>query len=229
MNTPLNEFDSLADRTSNRLVGFVFADRFDVLLRNISAQYLGAAWKNLQSTLAGFRVAPSDLSWGWLNPGHSSYNADLEDAPSDLTGWTSSELYFSGFFRDKRYDEIDERLKAASPSLRLADSYRSLKWNISPQDYERALHLLEALWTDGISEWRPAYILEQDRNQTGLWGEIANAIARQEQTELDDLLARARREYTSTGYSIVVRGFTNFVADGENVDDIDVHLPALLT
>lgn len=57
--------------------GFVLADPFEAILRSISASYIRNAWERVRDVLTRSRLAPADLSWGWLHPG-KTWIAGLE-------------------------------------------------------------------------------------------------------------------------------------------------------
>jgi hypothetical protein len=152
--------------------GFILADPFETILRSLSVSYLHDAWERVASTLAHFQLAPADLSLGWLHPG-ATFPAGLERRfrPSDYVGWTSHDLAL--FYQDSRYESIDAELAHGQPVLRCATSYRSLKWNITPDDYSLGLQVIEALATDEVSDWAPAWMLEHAEGASGAWVEIA--------------------------------------------------------
>jgi hypothetical protein len=190
--------------------GFILADPFETILRSLSVEYLRAAWERVSGVLARFRLAPDDLSWGWLHPGETLIpGLPYRAAPSDYVGWTSRAL--SDFFLDKRSHAIDAELVQGEPALRCAGSWRSLKWTIAPDDFGLGLHLIEALATDEVSNWAPAVILKHAGSASGAWIEIAQALDALDQDALDRALVQAHATYSPLGYQIVIRGFAMYI------------------
>jgi hypothetical protein len=190
--------------------GFIFANPFETILRSLAVSYLRDAWEHVSSVLARFHLVPNDLSWGCLHPGVTRI-AGLEQraAPSDYVGWTSRDLQH--FDLDSRYHAIDAELAQGQPALRCAASWRSLKWTIAPDEYALGLHLTEALATDEISDWAPAWVLEHAGGTSGAWVEIAQALDALDRDALDRALIQAHATYSPLGYRIVIRGFAWFI------------------
>jgi hypothetical protein len=157
--------------------GFVLADSFDTILRQLSEDYLRAAWQRLKEALDQYGVAPTDLSWGYLHSGLTHVPGFHVPSPSDYTGWTSEELW--NFDEDSRSVKLDRDLRAGHPALLCAVTSRSLKWRIPPDDYALALTLIEALWTDEVSEWSPQWIVQHPEEADEPWRRIC-ACARRE-------------------------------------------------
>jgi hypothetical protein len=191
--------------------GFVLADRFETILRSISAPYLHTAWDRLSAMLTRYQLAPTDLSWGWLHPGGTTRPVGLErgDTPSDFVGWTSRDL--KDFDLDSRFEVIDAELAQGQPTLRCAVAWRSLKWTIAPDDEALGLRLIEALSTDEVTDWAPDWILQHADREAGAWIEIARALHALDQEALDQALAQARATYSPLGYRMVRLGFAAFV------------------
>jgi len=189
--------------------GFVLADPFETILRYISVGYLREAWERLSTILAEYQMRPTDLSWGWLHSGETYISDKKLASPSNYTGWISRELKRVDL--DSRYQAIDVALANGRPALRCAVSWRSLKWNIAPDDYLLGLRLVEALSTDEITDWAPAYLLQEADTTTGAWIEIAQAIHILDQVALDRAIAHAHATYSPLGYQIVVCGFAAFL------------------
>jgi hypothetical protein len=102
-------------------------------------------------------------------------------------------------------------LTQGSPALRCAFTWRSLKWNIAPDNYELALRLIERLCTEEPSDWSPDYILaDWHPYDWAPWVWIARAIRDNDQEGLDSALAEAKALYSPLGYRIVVRGYTKW-------------------
>lgn len=216
-------FEVLEVPGGGSVFGFVFVEPFDVLLRQLRAEYLQAAWENLHAALTRHHLLPNDISYGWLHPGvgyvpgytHTGSGLSVErnyygPAPSDFTGWISCDL--SELWREEqRYSALNDELLQTDSPLRCGYTYRSVKWRIRPDNYSAALRLLETFWTDDVVDWVPANIHEYGANQNSLWGHIAAAIELRNQSLLDSLMAEARAQYSPAGYKILVRGFASFI------------------
>lgn len=214
------ELDYLAEPTVSRSLpvgGFVFGDSFDVLLRHISEDYLRAAWERLSSVLEQNQTAIQDLSWGWMHPGETGIGdenrAPMDNsAPSDYVGWTSCGL--SEIWRTEQLHHLDEILKAGVPSLRCTATWRSLKWRIAPDDFPLALKLIEALCTVDIPDWNPEAVLDGTPDPPKLWRKVALAIRDDNQRFLDSTVEEAKRSYTSSGFRILILGYTRYLDGG---------------
>lgn len=191
--------------------GFVLADSFGTLLRNIGETYLAAAWSRLSASLTAFDVAPNDLSWGSMHPGETYLENKTQHAPSDFLGWTSREL--QNFDEDPRYQQLDMALRQGTPKLRCAVTWRSLKWNIAPNNFGLALRLIEAMYTDGGPEWNPDLVLAEQPSPTEPWCKVAKAIRDDNQSDVDQALAEAEQQYSPLGYRIVVRANAAWVTN----------------
>lgn len=129
--------------------GFVLADPFDTFLRRLSTDYIREAYERLSSALDEHRLRPNDLSWGSIN----TFGQMSPDNPIAGMGWVSDKTMHldSPWTPDTQYVRLGDDLSSRSPALRFWDSYRSLKWNVSPEDFEMALRLLELCCLDEIS------------------------------------------------------------------------------
>jgi hypothetical protein len=214
------ELDSLAEPpggSSHPAGGFVFGDSFDVLLRQLSENYLRAAWSGLSSVLEQNQIAAEDLSWGWMHPGVTGFD-DVDRAPGDsfapgdYIGWTSCGL--SEIWRTEQLYHLDEILKASVPPLRCTATYRSLKWRIAPDNFSLALKLIEALCTVDIPDWNPEVVLNGTTEPPELWRKMALAIRDDNQEYLDRTVEEAKRSYTSLGFRILVLGYTRYLDGG---------------
>ncbi len=214
------ELDSLGEPTVGRALpvgGFVFGNSFDALLRNISADYLGAVWKRLSDVLEQNQMTVRDLSWGWMYPGETGF-ADSSgasaghSAPSDYFGWTSCEL--SEIWRSNQLSQLDEILKAGVPPLRCTATWRSLKWRIAPDNFPLALNLVEALCVEDIVEWSPNVVLAGVTAPPELWRTAALAIQNNDQEHLDRIVKEAQKSYTTLGFRIFVLGYTKYLNGG---------------
>ncbi len=192
--------------------GFILADPFDRLLREISADYLFTAWSKVAKILAEFRIKPDDLTWGFLHPGETFVSCQQPPSPSDFTGWTSRKL---AMFEkeDKRFQEIDEALAASQPIVRFVFTWRSLEWRIIPDDFPTALRLVEALWTDDITAWNPDCLLQEHHHVEESWLNVAKAVHQDDQGQLDQALAKAEAQYSPLGFKIMRRGFAAHVSE----------------
>ncbi len=198
----LKDLDALEEPTSGRRLdvgGFVLGDPFEELLRNISEDYLRAAWDRVLGVLEQNQVFATDLSWGWMHPGETGFPGegklpDYSSAPSDYIGWTSCSL--SEMWRSDEDRLLDEALNFGKPRLRCTTTWRSLKWRIAPDDFPLALRLIEAICVDEISDWHADILLERVVNPSELWRKFAGAIRDDNQRSLELLLRRAEREYT---------------------------------
>lgn len=211
------ELDFLAEPTVGRSLpvgGFVFGDSFDVLLRQISENYLRAAWSRLSSVLEQNQIDVKDLSWGWMHPGETGFDdigrVPKDDfVPSNYLGWTSCGL--SEIWRTKQLHHLDEILKASVPSLRCTATWRSLKWRIAPDNFPLALKLIEALCTVDVPDWNPEVVLDGTTDPPELWRKVALAIRDDNQEYLDRTVEEAKRSYTSLGFRILVLGYTRYL------------------
>jgi hypothetical protein len=212
--------------------GFVLADPFDTILRNLSEPYLSQALQRALTIRDQYQLYATDLSWGWLHPGEANLPNILQDpplhSPHHWIGWTSKEL--DKLYLDSRYEAIDEDLKNGYPALRCGVSWRSSKWRISPDDFTTALRLIEVYCTCEPSDWAPSIVLngwttrkpKAKRDLSEPWVKVALAIMHNDQRELDTALSEAQTVYTPLGYRIVVRGYGTYVYSDPS---IDVHLP----
>jgi hypothetical protein len=71
--------------------------------------------------------------------------------------------------------------------------------------------LIEAIATDEISDWAPAWMLEHADGASGAWVEIAQALDTLDQAALNRALAKAQATYSPLGYRILIRGFAAFI------------------
>ena len=189
--------------------GFILADSFETLLRALSESYLHRAWARVTEALNRYQLTPHDLSWGWLHSGETRIDGLSGGAPTDFVGWTSREL--KDFDRDSRFLIMDTELRSGFPALRCAVAWRSLKWNIAPDDVSLGLRLVIALAIDDPSNWNPAWLLEHARGASGAWIEIARAIQTLDQDALDRAITHARASYTPAGYRIALGGFAAYI------------------
>jgi hypothetical protein len=203
--------------------GFVFGDSFDALLREVSEDYLAAAWTSLAKVMERHALTYDDLSWGCMHPGETSFFLDGNrvrkepSSPSDFIGWMScklSEDWRTGDRNPSEAEVMDTELKICHPSLRCTATWRSLKWNIAPQNYELALKLIEILCTDEPSAWHPNVVLHKIVDPTEIWLKIADALRHDNQPYLDAMVAEARRHYSSPGFRIVIRGYQMYLRYG---------------
>ena len=222
----LRDLDALEEPTAGRRLdvgGFVLCDPFDEFLRNVSEDYLRAAWERLTRVLEQSRTVAKDLSWGWMHPGETGFRGETglrgegripeyPPNPSHFVGWTSCEL--SDIWRSDEDLPLDEALKFGEPCLRCTCTWRSLKWKIAPNNFSLALKLVESICVDDISDWHPDVLLGKVANPSELWLKFAVVIRENDQRSLNLLLERAEREYTSLGFRILVRGYTTYVLGG---------------
>lgn len=208
--------------------GFVLAQTFDELLRNLTAEYLQTAWENLSSVLTRHNLMPDDFTYGWLHPGVSNVprlndNEVIGWSPCAFTGWVS--LALSELWRDEKpYKALDEDMAQQTPPLCVGCTSRGIKWRIEPDNFSSALRMMELLWTDEISDWVPEDILRWGANRESLWGQIAAAIEQRDQALLDGLMADARTQYSPAGYKIVLRGFATYIMGEYAPFDMGDHL-----
>jgi hypothetical protein len=189
--------------------GFVLADPFELVLRQLSEPYLRDAWQRLEAALARWQVAPSDLSWGWLHPGETPLPALNHSAPSSFVGWSSQQL--ADFDHDARFPGLDAELRQGRPAIACACTWRSLKWRIAPDNVALGLRLVEALSTNEVTDWVPAFVVRGDRGPAGAWHAIASAILAEDQQALDRAVALARQTYSPVGYRIVLDGYASYL------------------
>lgn len=220
--------DPLEQPRSGRLletVGFVLGDSFETILRSISEDYLRAAWQRLSLIIEQHRVVADDLSWGWMHSGETSLPGEPAAlgiiTPTDFTGWLSCNL--ARLWDYQNYEPIqrlDNELKVGVPSLRCTTTWRSMKWNIAPQDFALALKLIEVGCTDEVSEWHPQFVLQNIGEPTELWRQIAREIQANNQQQLDTLLEEAKRSYTPLGLRILLRGYSTYLQSGPHEGEI---------
>lgn len=60
---------NVAHRTTGDLTGYVFWDKPDQLLRELSADYVVSCFQKLSAHLRALAANPADLRFGWLHPG----------------------------------------------------------------------------------------------------------------------------------------------------------------
>jgi hypothetical protein len=202
--------------------GFILADPFDIFLRNISVEYLQAAWDRVVSIISQYKIEAHDLTWGAFHPGETHVSGRSEHTPLDFIGWSSRELINI----DQRPDfhQIDETLKNGLPSLRCVITWRSLKWRFASDNFALGLRLVEAWSTDEIAFWDPQYFIQDMLGSNELWRLMAKAIVDNDQKLLDDALKDARSTYSPIGYKIVVKGYRIFLKYG--VTDSTVQIPS---
>lgn len=195
--------------------GFILADPFDTILRELSETYVCRAWQRVATVLERFRLAPDDLSWGDLHNGSTYAPGFPPPAPCSYIGWTSRQLY--RFDEDERYGDVNAALRAGRPALGCAFSWRSHKWRIMPDDARLGLQLIEALAVSEPTDWAPAWILGTgvaagtEPYPDGPWTRVARAIDQRDQHLLDSALAEAQVQYSPIGYRMMVRGYTAFL------------------
>ena len=163
--------------------GFVFGETFDTLLHHLSEGYLRAAWERLSSILQRYAVVADGLTWGWLHGGVTEVPGMTLPAPSDFTGWTSPRL--ARFYENSTFEQLDNDLRAASPVLRCACTYRAHYWRIAPDDFTTGLRLIEALWTDDPADWSPSSVLLDQQHLLALNRQFGAAYQRGDQVEAD--------------------------------------------
>ncbi len=214
--------DTLKQPTYGRRLdvgGFVLGDSFDTFLRNISEDYLQAAWTRLSAVMTRHSIICDDLSWGWMQSGETGLpNADGvrvdkdTSSPSDFIGWTSCDL--SEIWRTEECHRLDMELKVGEPSLRCTATWRSLKWSIAPEDYQLALKLIEYICLEDVSSWNPLFALENIAEPTEIWLKMAEAIRDSNQQPLDVLVDEARQAYSPLGFRIVIQGYKTYLYSG---------------
>lgn len=197
--------------------GFVLGDSFDTFLRNISEDYLQAAWTRLSAVLKRHHIISDDLSWGWMHPGETGLpDADRVDkdtsSPSNFIGWTSCDL--SEIWQTEECHRLDMELKVGEPSLRCTATWRSLKWSIAPEDYQLALKLIENICIDEVSDWHPDVVLQKIAEPTEIWRKFAGPIRDSNQQRLDVMVDEARHAYSPIGFCIVIQGYKTYLYSG---------------
>jgi hypothetical protein len=199
------------------VAGFVLADRFDTILREISPDYLQAAWKQLDAGLTRQQLVIPDLAWGYLHSGLTDIPGIESHAPSDFTGWSSQKLaywthrHWTTIYEDSQLGSLDDELGHGHPALRLAQTSESHQWRIAPGDGTLAIRLVEALWTDETSDWAPEWLLKEQVPNGEPWLEIAQAIQDDDQCRLDWAAKIARQQYTPFGYRIMAHGYGQYL------------------
>jgi hypothetical protein len=205
--------------------GFVLADPFDTILRNLSEEYLEKAWNRTHSLLKQHEVNPGDLTWAFFHGGETHVpGLRLRSSlmsPGDYIGWSSRELY--NFDYKGIYSQLDSDLRKEFPKIACIHTWRSLKWRIPPNHFAKALRLIEALCIDEATDWSLDHVLQEGRSRDEPWVKIAQALRNNDQRELDVTLEEAKATYTPIGYRVVLQGYTAYARHG--VDDIKVRLP----
>jgi hypothetical protein len=189
--------------------GFVFVDRYDTFLRQLSQDYLRSAWQKLEAILIQYYLTPADLSWGTLHPGRSWVSGVEVAPPGYYFGWISEELYH--FNQDARCPAVVEALQQQEPLLSFGSTYRSFKWRIEPDNFSQAMRLIEALSTDEITEWSPEFILKEVNEPGSAWVAVAEAIQNENQAQVEEALHIAKEVYSPIGYRILLKGFSIYV------------------
>ncbi|MEM9777216.1 MAG: hypothetical protein AAF902_21745 [Chloroflexota bacterium] len=200
--------------------GFILADSFDQMLRNISAEYVHTAWQNIVEALtdAAFEI-PDDLTWGIMHGG-DTHAPDIESSPANYFGWTSRKL--KDFDSHPLYSAIDSNLISSTPSIRCACTWRSLKWNARPDDFKFGLRLFEAITTDELTDWSPLNpsVLQDSIESREIWRRAVNAIGQQDQDALIQTLNSAKEAYSEVGFRIVRRALTALIEhNSEHISD----------
>ena len=111
------------------------------------------------------------------------------------------------FYKEPRFEQMDDELKQMTPMLRCAASWRSLKWRIAPDDYPMALRLIEALCTDELSDWSPSSVLERHSETEEPWVKVSKALNNRDENQVRNALEEARDVYSPLGYRIMRRGY----------------------
>ncbi len=205
--------------------GFVLADPFETLLRQLSEEYLDAAWHRASPIAQRVLWDPDDLSWGWLHPGETKIAGITRWTPSDFIGWTSRQL--EGFAADRRIAAIRAELEGETPAIRFAATWRSAKWAIEPDDYGAGLRLIEMMCLDEPSNWAPSFVLENARDMTEPWIAMAHALLANDQRALNQALAEAHALYSPLGYRIVVEGYGMYLPYLQGWLDGKIYLPSV--
>lgn len=222
---PLEQSTTVGRRLD--VVGFVLGDSFDIILRNISEDYLQSGWVRLSEILQRHDIRCDDLSWGWLHDGETGfYNSDgirEPPRPTDYLGWTSCQL--ADLHPIGTFHHLDAELQLGSPSLRYAETWRSNKWNIAPQNYALALKLIEHICTEDLVNWTPRVLLENVEHPEELWHQIAKSLEEKSQHKLNMLIEEARQSYTPLGFRMMLRGFGYYLLFG--VYEGELTLPQL--
>jgi hypothetical protein len=218
----LIDFDDL-ETPSDAAGGFILADPFDTLLRELSETYLHAAWQCVAAVLEHYQLAPADLCWGDLYG--TIYASGF---PPPYVGWMSRHL--ARFDEDPRFGDVRAELEASQPRLSCAFALRSHQWRIAPEDARLGVQLIEALVSTGEpTDWAPATILQQYSSPgwwahypDGPWIHVAQAIAQRDQRLLDAALAEAQAAYSPIGYRMMVRGYAAYLQVAERAEQVQL-------
>lgn len=205
--------------------GFMLGDSFELFLKSVSKEYLRQAWNNLQGVLSEFEFdIPQDLSWGMFHPGEAYNLSKNIESPLDFIGFLSQEL--ENFFTHPDFRAIDDRLKSCSPSLRCISSWRSLKWDIQPNDFDLSLRLIEALTTDEISNWSPSNptVLIDDVKKSH-WRQMARCISINDQQGFENAVANSKKSYSKLGFKIICRAYDTYLSQ---LDDYNQPISAIV-
>jgi len=211
--------------------GFVFAERFDDLLRRLSEDYLSELWSGLTACLQRHDVDPSRLSWGSGYAGAYTYAAGPVDGGSPLGyfGWImpldrrgegqSLWQMDDPFALTDVGAQIEQDLRRADLPLAIARAdLRSYVCrlvvdgvdlaSIPPSDVKVGLDLVIDHCTDSSVEWAP--------NECNPWltgedacGRIAQAIVRRDREALFRAFEEASSSYSPSGFRTVVLGFAD--------------------
>jgi hypothetical protein len=209
----LTDFDDL-EQPSDAAGGFMLADPFDTLLRELSETYLHAAWQRVAAVLERYQLVPEDLSWGTLH-GTVYATGFPPPQPADYVGWMSRHL--ARFDDDPRFGDVRAALESGQPALGCAFALRSDKWRIAPEDARLGVQLVGAVCVGEPSNWAIEFVLRQDiftdtaPSLDGPWIHMAQAIDQRDQHLLDAALTAAQAAYSPIGYRMMVRGYAAYL------------------
>jgi hypothetical protein len=121
---------------------------------------------------------------------------------------------------DSRFVPLNRELMSTPPLISCAFTWRSLRWNIAPDNYSLALQLIEAHCTDELTDWHPSIVLSDDAPPVEPWRRIAQAILTSSQLQLEQSIEEAKSCYSPIGFSIVSRGYKALLSSESISTDI---------
>lgn len=190
--------------------GFVLGDDFDQVLRHLSADYLQAAWRNLQEALRHEKQKFTDLRYGWLHSGVAVI--DLPDSPIAYFGWVTNQVLSPGP-KEEPFRELGRRLMQVTPKLQWGASYRGWDFGIEPENFAEGVQACIEIGTDEVTDWDPEYIVDPTKLSEP-WRIVAKAIQDQDHKAFDLALEVAEASYSPDGFQFVRKGFERWNQGG---------------
>lgn len=186
--------------------GWVLAESFDQVLRQLSPAYLQGVWTQLDAALAPYGPLPADLAWGGLHPGLAFVGTGRADAPTDYFGVVSST--WSQLDDEPIWAATRGVLAAGTPALQPGACYRGLVSRIPPDDAAGAFDFF--MWTcvSDPTGWHPDSVAQDHPQGTDAWMVVSRALGAGDQAALDGACAAAQAAYTPASYAMVIGALT---------------------